>query len=75
MRFGPRNQRNGQSEAESHCSVINWEYDVVRGTLTEISQEGILRKRQQDLIHSSALHTLDYNLELSYPFLVKRTET
>jgi hypothetical protein len=64
----------GTSTGESQFSAINWEYDEVRGSLTEFSLAGIWhckqRKRSQDMKHSSARRTLDI---LSYPFPVKCT--
>jgi hypothetical protein len=51
----------GTSTVESDFSVINWEYDEFRGSLTEVSLEGILQckqfKRLQDMKHSTTLHT------------------
>jgi hypothetical protein len=51
----------GTSTVESDFSVINWEYDEFRGSLTEFSLEGILQckqfKRLQGMKHSTAQHT------------------
>jgi hypothetical protein len=51
---------SGMCTVESDFSVINWEYDEFRGSLTEISLEVILQckqfKRLQDMKHSTTLH-------------------
>jgi hypothetical protein len=51
------------STVESDFSVIKWEYDEFRGSLTEFYLEGILQckqfKRLHDMKHSSTQHTED----------------
>jgi hypothetical protein len=52
----------GTSSVESDFSVINWEYDEFRCSLTELSLEGIMQckqfKKLEGLTHGSALPDL-----------------
>jgi hypothetical protein len=60
---------------ESDFSVISWEYDEFRGSLTESFLKGGLQCKQferlQDMKYSTALRTQDI---LSCPVLVKLSE-